>query len=78
MTVLNKPWQFWFEWAITLMLIIGVIFASFNIYPHYLYILLISNIGWVVQAVIWRKASLFVVQLVITIIYIAGIVKSFL
>ena len=76
--ILNKPWQFWFEWGITALLIVGVILTSFNIYPVNLYVLLISNLGWVIQAVLWKKTSLFIVQLVITIIYIAGIAKLFI
>jgi hypothetical protein len=74
----NRPWQFWFEWGITALLIVGVILTAFNIYPVNLYVLLVSNLGWVMQAVMWRKSSLFIVQLVITIIYIAGIVKLFI
>lgn len=74
--VLRKPWQFWFEWGITALLIVGVILTAFNIYPANLYVLLISNLGWVIQAVIWRKSSLFIVQLVITIIYVVGIINQ--
>jgi hypothetical protein len=74
----NKPWQFWFEWGITALLIVGVILTAFNIYPINLYVLLVSNLGWVMQAVLWKKPSLFIVQLVITIIYVVGIIKTFL
>ena len=74
---LRKPWQFWFEWGITALLIAGVVLTSFNVYPLNIWILMISNVGWVIQAVLWRKTSLFVVQLVITIIYLVGIINSF-
>jgi len=77
-SILKKSWQFWFEWGITALLIVGVILTAFNIYPANLYILLISNLGWVAQAVMWKKYSLFIVQLVITCIYIVGIVSLFL
>lgn len=75
---LRQPWQWWFEWGITFLLIAGVVLTSFNIYPLNIYILLVSNLGWVIQAMLWRKASLFVVQLVITVIYIIGIINSWL
>ena len=75
---IRKPWQFWFEWGITALLIVGVILTAFNIYPANLYVLLVSNLGWVMQAVIWRKPSLFIVQAVITVIYIVGIVNIFI
>ena len=74
----RQPWQFWFEWGITAALIAGVILASFNVYPVYLYVLIISNLGWVIQAIIWRKTSLFIVQAVITVIYLVGIVNAWL
>ena len=72
---LRQPWQWWFEWGITALLIVGVILTSFNIYPLNIYILLVSNFGWVIQAVLWRKTSLFIVQLVVTIIYVVGIIN---
>ena len=71
--MIPQPWTWWFEWGITTLLILGVILTSFNIYPVNLYVLLISNVGWMIQAVMWHKASLFVVQAVITLIYAAGI-----
>jgi hypothetical protein len=75
---LRQPWQWWFEWGITALLIAGVILTSFNIYPLNIYILLVSNLGWVIQAVMWRKTSLFVVQLVVTMIYVIGIINTLL
>jgi hypothetical protein len=70
--------SWWFEWGITALLIVGVILTSFNIYPLNLYVLLISNLGWVIQALIWRKSSLFVVQSVVTGIYVIGIANTWL
>lgn len=75
---LMQPWTWWFEWSITAVLIVGVILTSFNIYPLNIYFLLIGNFGWVLQAVIWRKASLFIVQLVISVIYLVGIINYLL
>jgi len=75
---LRQPWQWWFEWGITALLIAGMILTSFNIYPLNIYILLVSNLGWVIQAVMWRKTSLFVVQLVVTMIYVIGIINTLL
>jgi hypothetical protein len=68
----------WFEWGITALLIAGVILTSFNVYPLNLYVLLISNLGWVIQALIWRKSSLFVVQAVVTAIYVMGIINTWI
>ena len=74
----KQPWTWWFEWGITAVLIVGVVLTSFNIYPLNIYLLMIGNFGWVVQAILWRKASLFVVQMVITVIYLVGIINSLL
>jgi hypothetical protein len=75
---LQQPWTWWFEWGITALLIAGVILTSFNIYPLNIYILLVSNFGWVVQAILWRKTSLFIVQLVVTVIYVIGIINTWI
>jgi hypothetical protein len=75
---MDRPWQFWFEWGITALLVLGVVLTSFNVYPLNLWVLLLSNVGWMAQAVMWKKSSLFVVQLVITLIYAVGIVSIFL
>jgi hypothetical protein len=76
--IFNKPWQFWFEWSSTFLLIAGVVLTSFNIYPLNLYVLLAGNLAWLVMAVIWKKSSLFIVQLIITLIYVVGIAKLFI
>lgn len=78
MIFLNKPWQFWFEWTCTALLIFGVVLTSFNIYPLNLYVLLVGNAVWMVLAWIWKKYSLLVVQTVITLIYVVGIVNLFI
>jgi hypothetical protein len=66
------------EWTLTALLITGVALTSFNIYPMNLWVCLAGNIGWIYLAWCWRKWSLFVVQLIITIIYILGISKVYL
>ena len=71
---LNKQtWQFWFEWLCTLVLIVGVALTSYNVYPLNIWLSFLGNLGWMVLGYIWRKWSLFIVELIITIIYIAGI-----
>lgn len=67
--------DFILEWAITIILIIGVALTSFNIFPLNLWISLIGNIGWLYLGYIWKKWSLLVVQLVITAIYIVGLIS---
>ena len=69
----EQTWQFWFEWLCTIVLIVGVALTSYNVYPLNIWLSFLGNLGWMVLGYIWRKWSLFVVELIITIIYIAGI-----
>jgi hypothetical protein len=68
-------WVFWAEWISTAVLICGCILTAFNIYPLNIYLSLAGNFGWAIVAVEWRKWSLLVIQGVVSIIYIAGVVK---
>jgi hypothetical protein len=47
--------------------------TSYNVYPLNIWLSFLGNLGWMVLGYIWRKWSLFVVELIITIIYVAGI-----
>lgn len=69
--------DFILEWGITITLIIGVALTSFNIFPLNLWISMVGNIGWLYLGYVWRKWSLFVVQLVITAIYCIGLVNLY-
>ena len=72
----SKSWMFWFEWICTFVLLIGVVLTSFDIFPLNIWFLLIGNLGWIVLGIVWRKTSLIVLQTVITIIYVAGLIKT--
>lgn len=65
-----------YEWSATAVLIIGVVLTSWNIYPLNIYFSLLGNVMWLVLGVMWKKMSLLAVQILITVIYIAGIIKS--
>lgn len=74
---MNKLVESGFEWSSTVILLAGVVLTSFNIYPANIWFLLIGNIGWIALGWIWRKWSLLILQTIITIIYIAGIIKVY-
>lgn len=65
--------DFIIEWLSTVTLIAGVALTSFNIYPLNLWVSLLGNVGWLLLGWMWKKWSLFIVELVITAIYIVGI-----
>jgi hypothetical protein len=66
------------EWTSTATLLIGVALTSFNIYPLNLWICLIANAGWALVGILWKKWSLLLVQIVITVLYVAGIYKHYM
>lgn len=74
----NLTLEFFIEWGSTALLIVGVLLASFNFFPLYLWFGLASNLGWLVIAAMWRKPSLIVVELVVVAIYIVGLIKYFI
>ena len=70
--------DFILEWASTVILLAGVALTSFNIFPLNLWVCLAANAGWAVVGVVWKKWSLLIVQIVVTIIYVAGIWKHYM
>ena len=69
----KQTWEFWFEWTCTVVLILGVALTSFNIYPLNIWISFLGNLGWMILGYMWRKWSLFIVELIIVAIYLVGI-----
>ena len=74
--MLNKNYLFFVEWSATILLLSGAAFTSFNVYPMNVYLSMIGNLGWLVVALAWRKWSLITIQLVITVIYLAGLISK--
>jgi hypothetical protein len=72
----KQTWDFWFEWAITAILIVGVALTSYNVYPLNIWLSFIGNFGWMILGYLWRKWSLFVVELIIVVIYMAGLYNT--
>jgi len=64
------------EWLATFILIIGVALTAYNIYPMNIYLGFFGNMLWAIIAICWRKWSLLTVQVIITVLYIAGIMHS--
>lgn len=73
MVVEKKPYQ-WLAWLATVSLVTSAVLAAFNIYPLYIYGFLISNSLWVLIGHLWRENSLLYMNLMLTLIYIAGLI----
>jgi hypothetical protein len=74
--MLPKKIEFCFEWLATFLLLTGAALTSYNVYPMNVYFSLVGNLGWLVVALSWRKWSLITIQLVITVIYLAGLINN--
>ena len=74
--MMKEKVTFIIEWLSTGILIIGVTLTAYNIYPINVWISLLGNLGWFIVAILWRKWSLGIVQIVLTIIYIAGLINT--
>ena len=72
-TTNQSKFEFALEWISTSVLIVGVYLTAVNYYPLNIWVSLAGNIGWLAVAWLWRKWSLIIVQLIITLVYIMGI-----
>ena len=72
----SKQIEFFFEWVSTFILLAGAALTSLNIYPMNVFLSLAGNLGWLVVSLMWRKPSLIVIQLVISFIYVAGLIDK--
>jgi ABC-type siderophore export system fused ATPase/permease subunit len=68
--------EFILEWTSTIILLCGAALTSLNIYPANVFLSLVGNAGWLAVSLMWRKKSLIVIQLVITVIYVAGLIDK--
>jgi hypothetical protein len=75
---MNKFWETYVEWIATGVFLISVALTSFNIFPLNLYVSLLTNLLWLVVGIVWKKASLIIVEAVVCIVYLIGIIKLFL
>lgn len=75
---MTKTNEWLLEWGSTFVLIIGVTLTAFNVFPLNVYLSLAGNFGWFVLSVYWKKWSLVTVQVIVSAIYVVGLVKLFL
>jgi len=75
---MTKTNEWLLEWGSTFVLIVGVTLTAFNVFPLNVYLSLAGNFGWFVLSVYWKKWSLVTVQVIVSAIYVVGLVKLFL
>lgn len=74
----HKKIEFFFEWLSTALVIAGAALTSWNVYPENLYVVIAGNFGWIIVGLYWRKWSLITIQVILTVIYIVGLIHSFI
>ena len=70
-------YEWWIEWVSTVILIVGVALTAYNIYPLNVYVSFLGNFGWVIVGLLWKKWSLIIIQIIISIIYIGGLLQHY-
>ncbi len=77
---MSKNWrlEWWIEWSSTILLLIGVALSSYNIYPLNVWISLIGNFGWIIIGYMWKKMSLIVVSVIISLTYVTGLMYHYI
>lgn len=69
----KKPYQ-WIAWIGTFMLISAALLAAFNIYPYYIFAFIFANTVWILIGVLWNEKSLIIMNIGLTVIYVAGLI----
>jgi hypothetical protein len=69
----RKPYQ-WLAWLGTALIILGASLAAFNVFPAYIFVFIVGNGVWALAGWLWKEQSLVVLNIVITIIYVIGLI----
>lgn len=64
------------EWSATVVLMLGVLLTSLNVFPLNVFISGLGNFGWLVVAIMWKRWSLIIAQSVILTIYVYGLISK--
>ncbi len=69
--------DWYIKWIASIILVIGVILTSNNIYPLNLIVHAIGMFGWFIVAVIWNDRALLVINAVSLVLLINGLVSYY-
>lgn len=72
----TRDW--YIKWVSSIILILGMILTSNNIYPLNLVFHIIGLMGWVTVAFMWNDRALIVINTIGLVIYINGVIKYFM
>ena len=69
--------DWYIKWIASIILIVGVILTSNNIYPLNLIVHAIGMFGWFIVAIIWNDRALLVINAVSLVLLINGLVSFY-
>ena len=69
--------DWYIKWIASIILVVGVILTSNNIYPLNLIVHAIGMFGWFIVAVIWNDRALLVINAVSLVLLINGLVSYY-
>jgi hypothetical protein len=75
---MKRTYDFYFKWAATITLIVGISINSFGIYPLGPIVLMCGGLLWLTVGIIWKDGALITTNGVATVVSFAGLVYNFL
>ena len=73
----HKTKDWYIKWGASLVLIVGIILTSNNIYPLNLYFDIVGLTGWFIVGMIWNDRALIVINVVSLAILANGLVTYY-
>ena len=70
----NTTW--YIKWASSILLMLGMILTSQNIFPYNLYLHVFGISGWLYVSIVWNDRALIVLNSVALSIFVNGIVST--
>jgi hypothetical protein len=75
---MTKEPVFYLKWLATIVVIMGAIATSINMYPLGPILLNLGSLIWLIVSIIWREWSLIVINATLLVIYSVGLIVKLL
>jgi len=66
--------DWWIKWFSSIVLILGALTTTMNLYPYNMYFQFVGITGWLIVGILWKDWSLIVVNVVGSTIMFIGII----
>lgn len=75
MKLVEKPYQR-LAWLSTGAVLLSAVMASYNIYPLYVFMFMLSSVMWTVVGYLWNEKSIMFLNGALTLIYVLGLIHG--